>query len=244
MAKNNYKRVLLKISGEALSSLKGDDSQSQGLCKEMLEKIAQDICQVHDWGVQIAIVIGGGNFFRGVKGVTDHRLDRAVSDQIGMLATVMNGLALRSAIEDEGVPCRLMTSVPMSSVSEFFVREKAIRHLEKNRVVIFAAGTGNPFFTTDTCAALRAAETKCQLMLKATMVNGLYDDDPKSNPNAQFIPYTNYSEVIEKGYKVMDATALTLARENNLPLRIFSIYPQNSFADVIKSVGHFTHIDV
>lgn len=244
MAKSIYKRVLLKISGESLASPRAEDTQAQGLSQAMLDKIAQDICQVHDWGVQIAVVIGGGNFFRGVKGVTDHRLDRTVSDQIGMLATVMNGLALRSAIEEEGISCRLMTSVPMNSVSEFFVREKAIRHLEKNRVVIFAAGTGNPFFTTDTCAALRASETNCQLMLKATMVNGLYDEDPKINPEAKFIPYTNYNEVIEKGYKVMDATALTLARENNLPLRIFSIYPQNSFADVIKSVGQFTHVDV
>ncbi len=243
MSKIPYKRVLLKLSGEALSSaLPVSADESYGISQEMLERIALDVQEVYDLGVQICIVVGGGNIFRGAHGVANHNLDRTTSDHMGMLATVINGLALHSAIEAEGIPCRLMSAIPMSTVAQPYVRQRAIRHMEKGRVLVFVAGTGNPYFTTDTAATLRAIEMNCDLLLKATKVDGVYTKDPAVHADAVFIPHLSYQEVLEKKLAVMDATAITLAQENAIPLRVFSIYNKNSFPDVIRNVGKFTKI--
>lgn len=242
MSKVAFKRVLLKLSGEALASLTPDNSANVGISQEMLERIAHDIKNVYDLGVQICIVVGGGNIFRGVHGMATHDLNRTTSDHMGMLATIINGLALHNAIEAEGVPCRLMTAVPMETIAELYVRLRAIRHMEKGRVIIFAGGTGNPYFTTDTAATLRASEMGCDLLLKATKVDGVYTNDPVKNPDAEFIPNLSYQDVLINKLGVMDATAITLAQENHLPLRIFSIYTENGFKDAISNTGRFTKI--
>lgn len=243
MSKIPFKRVLLKISGEALASIRPEvESDTYGISQEMLEKIAIDVQEVYDLGIQICIVVGGGNIFRGVHGVSKHNIDRATSDHMGMLATVINGLALQNAIEGEGIPCRLMSAIPMNTVAQHYVRQRAIRHLEKGRVVIFVAGTGNPYFTTDTAATLRATELGCDLLLKATKVKGVFTKDPVQFSDAEFIPHMTYADVLEKKINIMDATAITLAQENKIPMRIFSIYEKNSFPDVMKNVGQFTKI--
>lgn len=242
MSKNIFKRVLLKLSGEALASLSPDESDRFGISQEMLERIALDIKSVHDLGIQVGVVVGGGNIFRGAHGVAHHDLDRTTSDHMGMLATVINGLALHNAIQAEGTPCRIMSAIPMDTVAESYIRQRAIRHMEKGRVVVFSAGSGNPYFTTDTAAALRASELKCDLLLKATKVDGVYSADPKTTPSAEFLSKLTYNEVVERGLNVMDATAITLARENHIPMRVFSIYNENGFAKVLQNQGRYSTI--
>lgn len=232
-----YKRVLLKISGEALSGLM--PGQSLGISQEMLHKVATDIRNVVESGIEVCIVIGGGNIYRGVSGSKAHGIDRTTSDHMGMLATVINALALQNAIEHENIPCRVMTSIPMQTMGEVYIRRRAIRHMEKGRVVIFAAGTGNPFFTTDTAAALRALEMDCDLLLKATKVDGVYDKDPKIHSDAIHYNKLNYTDLLSQKLEVMDATAVALVREHNLPLAVFSIYEEDSFKNVL--IGRAKH---
>lgn len=242
MSKNpgiKYKRVLLKISGEALASLK-PDKNAQGIDQDMLLKVANDIRQVCSFGVQVAIVVGGGNIYRGISGVQNHGIDRATSDYMGMLATVINALALQNAIEQVGIECRVMTAIPMQSIGEQYIRRRASTHLDKGRVVIFAAGTGNPYFTTDTAAALRALEIGCDLLLKATKVHGVYDSDPVKNPKAVHYSKLSYNAIITNELTVMDTAAVVLVKENKLPLAVFSIYDDNGFANVIQGKGPFT----
>ncbi|MEI8296112.1 MAG: UMP kinase [Alphaproteobacteria bacterium] len=236
-----HSRVLLKISGEALAPPE-PLSSPHGIDPAMLEKLGLDIKNVHDSQIEICIVIGGGNIFRGDSGSETHGIDRATSDYMGMLATVINALALQSALEALDVPCRVMTAIPMPTIGEPYIRRRAIRHLEKKRVVIFAAGTGNPFFTTDTAAALRASEMGCDLLLKATKVDGVYSDDPTKNAQAVFYPTLNYHDVLFNGLNIMDATAVALARENHVPIAVFSIYDTNGFSNVLKKQGRFTLI--
>jgi uridylate kinase len=242
MSKPAFKRVLLKLSGEALASLNQDDSENFGISQEMLERIAIDIKTVHSLGVQIGIVIGGGNIFRGAHGVSHHAIDRGTSDYMGMLATVINALALHNAIQAEGTPCRIMSALPIEAIAETYIRQRAIRHMEKGRVVVLAAGSGNPYFTTDTAAALRASELGCDLLLKATKVDGIYTKDPKKSSDAEFLKELTYDEVVKRGLNVMDTTAITLAKENHIPLRVFSIYKENGFADVLQNQGRYSTI--
>lgn len=236
-----HRRVLLKISGEALASLHKDNKTSFGLDQMMLAKIAQDIKSVHDQGVQIGIVVGGGNFFRGAS-TTLPTLDRSSADYVGMLATVMNAVALQSVLMHIGVPTRHVSSIPVNAVAEHYVRGRSLHHLQKGRVVIFSGGTGNPYFTTDTAAVLRASEMECDLLLKATKVDGVYCSDPVLNPQAIRYDHITYQEVEEGRLKVMDATAVTLARENKLPIAIFSIYEPDNFAKVLSQTTSFTLI--
>lgn len=237
----NYKRVLLKISGEALSGLTHSPNQ-QGIDQEMLHKVASDIRTVVKNGIEVCIVVGGGNIYRGVSGVQNHGIDRTTSDHMGMLATVINAIALQNAIEQQGTPSRVMTAIAMDAIGEFYIRRRAIRHMEKGRVVIFAAGIGNPFFTTDTAAALRALEMDCDLLLKATKVDGVYDKDPKKAPDAIHYNTLTYNDLLTNKLAVMDATAIALVREHNLPLAVFSIYEPNSFLNVLNGIGKFTLI--
>jgi uridylate kinase len=213
-----YKRVLLKLSGEAFA---GD--QGYGIDPNFLEYITAEIKGLVDEGVQLAVVIGGGNIFRGITGL-EIGIDRATGDYMGMLATVINALALQSALEKlRGIPTRVLSAIEMRQVAEPYIRRRAIRHLEKGRVVIFAAGTGNPFFSTDTAGALRAAEISAQLFIKATKVDGIYTDDPVKNPQAEFIDEISYLETINRGIRVMDHTALTLCMENKIPILVLNI---------------------
>lgn len=213
-----YKRVLLKLSGEAFA---GD--QGYGIDPNFLEYITAEIKGLVDEGVQLAVVIGGGNIFRGITGL-EIGIDRATGDYMGMLATVINALALQSALERlRGIPTRVLSAIEMRQVAEPYIRRRAIRHLEKGRVVIFAAGTGNPFFSTDTAGALRAAEISAQLFIKATKVDGIYTDDPIKNPQAEFIDEISYLETINRGIRVMDHTALTLCMENKIPILVLNI---------------------
>ena len=212
-----YKRVLLKLSGEALM---GD--QSFGISPEMLKYVADEVRSVVDLGVEIAIVVGGGNIFRGVK-ATSFGMERTAADHMGMLATVMNSLALQDALEKQGMQTRVQTAISMHEVAEPYILRRAVRHLEKGRVVIFAAGTGNPYFTTDTAAVLRAQEVHAQVLLKATKVDGLFEADPVENPDAAFIASTSYMQVLENQLKVMDMTAISLAMDNDLPLIVFNL---------------------
>ncbi len=217
-----YKRILLKLSGEALL---GDTPF--GISPEVMDEIAREIAEVYRLGVEIGIVIGGGNIFRGVAGASKG-MDRASADYMGMLATVINSLALQDALERQGVTTRVQSAIEMREVAEPYIRRRAIRHLEKNRVVIFAAGTGNPFFTTDTAAALRALEIGAEALLKATKVDGVYERDPLQDPQARKFDHLRYQEVLERGLKVMDATAISLAMENKLPIVVFNLrQPQN-----------------
>ena len=231
-----YKRVLLKISGEALMG-EGD----YGIDFGTIRRISEDVKLVLDLGVQVCLVVGGGNIFRGVSGATKG-MDRANADYMGMLATVMNAIALQNGLETVNVPTRVLSAIPMSSVCEPYIRRRAIRHMEKGRVVIFAAGTGNPFFTTDTTAALRAAEMNCDMLLKGTQVDGVYDSDPKLNPYATLLKNLTFHDVLAKDLKVMDASAISLARENDIPILVFSIHKAGGFRDVITGNGSCTVI--
>jgi uridylate kinase len=237
----HYKRVLLKISGEALAGL-NPAGKATGIDQDMLMKVASDIKNVIEAGIEVCLVVGGGNIYRGVSGSQSHGIDRATSDYMGMLATVINSMALQSAIEQLGLQSRVMTAIPMHAMGELYIRRRAIRHMEKGRVVIFAAGTGNPYFTTDTAAALRALEMDCDLLLKATKVDGVYDCDPHLHDHACFYETLTYQQVLEKQLAVMDATAIALIRENRLPIAVFSIFEENNFFKAVHGQGKFTLI--
>ena len=229
-----YRRVLLKVSGEALMG-----EQPYGIDPTVIDRIAADVLTVRDLGVEVALVVGGGNIFRGVSGAADG-IERATADYMGMLATVMNALAMQAALERLEVPTRVLSAIPMSAVCEPYVRRRAERHLERGRVVIFAAGTGNPFFTTDTAAALRASEMNCEALMKGTQVDGVYSADPNKDPNAERYSRLNYLEVLARDLNVMDASAVSLARENKIPIIVFSIHESGGFADVVSGKGAYT----
>jgi uridylate kinase len=231
-----YKRVLLKVSGEALMA-----GRDYGLDNDRVRAIAADIGAVHAMGVQVCLVIGGGNIFRGVSGAAAG-MERAQADYIGMLATVMNALAMQSALEAGGVPTRVQSAIPMASVCEPYIRRRAERHMEKGRVVIFAAGTGNPFFTTDTAAALRATEMTCDALFKGTQVDGVYSADPRRTQGAERYEELTYQDVLANQLAVMDAAAISLARENGLPIVVFNIHAPGAFAAVVRGEGRFTRI--
>ncbi len=228
-----YRRVLLKLSGEALMG-----GRSFGIDPDIVQAIAAEIRDVVKLGVQIGVVVGGGNIFRGVEG-SARGMERTQADNMGMLATVINSLAIQSVLESLGVRCRVQTAIEMREVAEPFIRRRATRHLEKGRVVIFAAGTGNPYFTTDTAAALRAAEIQADVILKATKVDGIYDKDPMKHADAKMYKKISYTETLAKNLKVMDATAVSLCRENNIPIRVFNIGKKGNIKSVIcgKTVG-------
>jgi uridylate kinase len=231
-----YRRVLLKISGEALMG-----EREYGQDPAVIARIASEIQQVHALGVQVCLVIGGGNIFRGLAGAANG-IERATADYMGMLATVINSLAMQSALERLAVVTRVLSAISMQSVCEPYIRRRAIRHMEKGRVVIFAAGTGNPFFTTDTAAALRASEMSCDALLKGTKVDGVYSADPKKVRTAERYEHLTYLEVLSRDLQVMDAAAISLARENRIPILVFSIQETGGFADVVTGRGRFTVI--
>ena len=222
------RRVLLKLSGEAFA----DSELGYGIDPATVRRVASEVGAAIEQGVEVAIVVGGGNIFRGVSSAAAG-MDQASADYMGMLATVINALALRDALEKEGVETRVQSAISMQQLAEPYIRLRAIRHLEKGRVVIFAAGTGNPFFTTDTAAALRAAEIGADVVLKATMVDGVYDSDPKINPDAEFITEIGYMDVLARGLNVMDLTAVTMCKENNLPIRVFSLQVPGNITKVV-----------
>lgn len=223
-----YKRVLIKLSGEALA---GDEGF--GICGKVLEKIASEIAQLHKLGTEIAIVVGGGNIHRGVAGATAG-MDRATSDYMGMMATVINSLALQDTLERKGVYTRVQSAIVMQEVAETYIRRRAIRHLEKKRVVIFAAGTGNPYFTTDTTAALRANEIGAEVIMKATKVDGVYDKDPMKHNDAVKFDRLSYIDVLNKGLKVMDSTAISLCMDNNMDIVVFNMFQSGNIQKVIS----------
>ncbi len=231
-----YKRVLLKVSGEALMGHK-----EYGLDAETLARISDDVSKVVASGVEVCLVVGGGNIFRGISGAAAG-MDRAQADYMGMLATVMNALGLQSVMERHGVQTRVQSAIPMSTVCEPYIRRRAQRHMEKGRVVIFAAGTGNPFFTTDTAAALRAAEMNCDALLKGTQVDGVYTADPRKDPGAERYDQLTYHDVLAQDLAVMDAAAISVARENGLPIIVFDIHAPGAFASVMRGEGRFTKI--
>ena len=232
--KNSYKRVLLKISGEALM---GD--LSYGLNPPTVERIAQEIKIVHQMGIEICMVIGGGNIFRGLQG-SAQGMERTTADYMGMLATVMNALAMQSALEGLGVHTRVISAIPMDQVCEPYIRRRAVRHLEKERVCIFAAGTGNQYFTTDTAATLRATEMGCEAILKGTKVDGIYDKDPVQHADAKKYNSVSFDEVLQKRLAVMDASAIALARDNSLPIIVFSLNEEGGFKSILSGEGSFT----
>ena len=223
-----YHRVLLKLSGEALMGNLG-----YGIDPKVVADIAQEIAEVINQGVQLAVVVGGGNIFRGVK-ASAAGMDRATADYIGMIATVMNAMTLQDALEQIDIPTRVLTAIAMQEVAEPYIRRRAIRHLEKGRVVIFGAGSGNPFFTTDTTAALRAAEIDAEVVFKATKVDGVYDEDPAVNPNARRYNSLTYSQVLAKDLKVMDSTAIALCKDNNIPIMVFDLSVSGNIVRAIK----------
>ena len=231
-----FKRVLLKISGEALM---GD--QGYGLHPPTVERIAAEVKTVHDLGAEICMVIGGGNIFRGLQG-SAQGMERTTADYMGMLATVMNALAMQSSLEEQGVHTRVVSAIPMDQVCEPYIRRRAVRHLEKKRVVIFAAGTGNPYFTTDTAATLRAREMACEAIFKGTQVDGIYDKDPKQHSDAVRYDAVTYDEVLQKRLKVMDASAIALARDNNLPIIVFSLDEPGGFRGILSGNGTYTKV--
>lgn len=235
-AASKYRRVLLKISGEVLMG-----SKEFGLDSDTISRIANDVKDGCDLGAQVCLVIGGGNIFRGLSGATVG-IERASGDYMGMLATVINALALQSALEGIGVHTRVLSAIPMSSICEPYIRRRAIRHMEKGRVVIFAAGTGNPFFTTDTAAALRASEMGCDALFKGTKVDGVYSADPTRDKTATRYERLNYLDVLSRDLKVMDASAISLARENRIPILVFSIHEAGGFAQVLSGKGRSTII--
>ena len=231
-----YRRVLLKLSGEALMG-----ELDYGIEPEVIQRIAAEVAAVRKLGIEVAIVIGGGNIFRGA-GLARAGMDRVTGDYMGMLATVINALAVQSVLEGKGITTRVLSAIPMSTVCEPYIRRRAVRHMEKGRVVIFAAGTGNPFFTTDTAAALRAVEMGCDALLKGTQVDGVYDSDPKSNPDAKRYEHLDYQEVLSRNLRVMDTAAIALARENKVPILVFSIHNPGGFAEVVSGGGKYTII--
>jgi len=231
-----YKRVLVKVSGEGLMG-----PSEYGLHNDTVLKLARDIKTVVAAGRQVCLVIGGGNIFRGLSG-TANGMDRTTADYMGMLATIINALAVQNALEFLGVPTRVQSAIAMAQVCESYIRRRAVRHMEKGRVVIFAAGTGNPFFTTDTAAALRAVEMNCDALLKATQVDGVYDSDPKKNKTAQRYDRLTFDKVIADDLKVMDTAAIALARENRLPIIVFNMHEENAVAHVLEGKGRFTVI--
>ncbi len=233
----NYKRVLLKVSGEALM---GD--REYGLDEDMVDRIAAEVRDVTELGVEVCLVIGGGNIFRGLAGAA-RGMERASADYMGMLATVINSLAMQNALEKLGVQTRVQSAIPMATVAEPYIRRRAMRHLEKGRVIIFGAGTGNPFFTTDTAAALRASEMGCDALLKGTKVDGVYDTDPVKNAKAKRYNRLTYRKVLSEDLGVMDHTAISLARENAIPILVFSIYEPGAFAQVLCGKGRSTIIN-
>ena len=243
MVKNNniqpikYSRVLIKISGEALMGPDG-----YGLHPPTVEKIAYEISQVHQLGVEVCLVIGGGNIFRGLQG-SAQGMERTTADYMGMLATVMNALAMQSALEGLSVFTRVISAIPMDQICEPYIRRRAVRHLEKRRLVIFAAGTGNPYFTTDTAATLRATEMKCEAIFKGTQVSGIYDSDPKINATAKHLNTVTYDTILQKNLKIMDASAIALARDNKLPIIVFSLSEPDGLLGIIQGRGKFTKVE-
>ncbi|NQX84756.1 MAG: UMP kinase [Flavobacteriaceae bacterium] len=233
-----YKRILLKLSGEALMG-----ERQYGIDPERLAEYAQDIKEITNLGIEVAIVIGGGNIFRGVAGASNG-MDRVQGDHMGMLATVINGLALQSALEDAEIPTRLQTAIKINEVAEPFIRRKAMRHLEKGRVVIFGGGTGNPYFTTDSAAVLRAIEVEADVILKGTRVDGIYNADPEKNADAIKFDHISFEDVLRKGLKVMDTTAFTLSQENNLPIIVFDMNTKGNLLKVVTGENIGTTVNV
>ena len=233
-----YHRILLKLSGEALMG-----NQSHGIDPKRIDKYAKEIKKVFDIGTEVAIVIGGGNIFRGVSG-SSKGMDRVQADYMGMLATVINGLALQGALENNNVPTRLQTAIKIEAIAEPFIKRKATRHLEKGRVVIFGSGTGNPFFTTDSAAVLRAIEINADVILKGTRVDGIYNDDPEKNIEATKFENLSFDEVLKKGIKVMDTTAFTLSQENKLPIIVFDINTPENLYKVVKGENIGTRVNL
>ncbi|MFT6451979.1 MAG: uridylate kinase [Halocynthiibacter sp.] len=231
-----YRRVLLKISGEALMG-----PQGFGLHPPTVERIAREIQAVHGMGVEICMVIGGGNIFRGLQG-SAQGMERTTADYMGMLATVMNALAMQGALEALDINTRVISAIPMDTVCEPYIRRRAVRHLEKGRVCIFAAGTGNPYFTTDTAATLRANEMSCEAIFKGTKVDGVYDKDPAKYPDAKRYERVSYDEVLQKHLGVMDASAIALARDNSLPIIVFSLDEPNGFCGILEGKGTYTTV--
>lgn len=226
--KPTYQRILLKLSGEALAG-----KQGTGINTAVIQQIARDVAEVHRTGIQIGLVIGGGNIFRGVAASAEG-MDRASSDYMGMLATMINSLALQDALEKEGVPTRVQSAIAMAEIAEPYIRRKAIRHLEKGRIVIFGAGTGNPYFTTDTAASLRAMEINAQVLMKATKVDGIYDKDPVKHADAVKYDKISYIDVLNKGLQVMDSTAISLCMDNKLPILTFDLTKEGNIMKVVK----------
>lgn len=233
-----YKRILLKLSGEALMG-----NRQYGIDPERLAEFAEEIKQIVDLDVEVAIVIGGGNIFRGVSGAL-HGMDRVQGDHMGMLATVINGLALQGALEDAGVPTRLQSAIQINEVAEPFIRRRAMRHLEKKRVVIFGGGTGNPYFTTDSAAVLRAIEIKADVILKGTRVDGIYNVDPEKDSQAVKFDFISFDDVLKKGLKVMDTTAFTLSQENELPIIVFDMNKKGNLKKVVKGENIGTTVNL
>ena len=232
-----YRRILLKLSGEGLMG-----ERDYGIDPDTVDRICDDIKSVHDQGVQVCLVIGAGNIFRGLSAAAKG-VERTSADYMGMLATVINSLAVQSVLESKGVQTRVQSAIPMATVCEPYIRRKAVRHMEKNRVVIFAGGTGNPFFTTDTAAALRAVEMNCDALLKGTQVDGVYDADPKTNKNAKRFEKLSYQDVLTRNLRVMDTSAIALARENEVPILVFSIHNPGGLQEVVFGGGTFTIIN-
>ena len=231
-----HKRILIKISGESLMG-----KSEYGIDVSIINQISLEIKKVYKSKYQICIIIGGGNIFRGIKGASEG-IDRSTSDYMGMLATVMNALSLQSSLEKIKVPTRVQSAISMSQIAEPYIRRRALRHLQKNRIVIFAAGTGNPFFSTDTAATLRASELDCKLIIKATKVDGIYNKDPLKNKNAKLIKNISYNEVINKNLKVMDLTAISLAKDTKIPIYITNIFKKNSLINVLNRRGSYSKI--
>jgi uridylate kinase len=231
-----YKRILLKLSGEALMG-----AQQHGIDPQRIKAYAEEIKSLHEMGTEIAIVIGGGNIFRGVSGASEG-MDRVQADYMGMLATVINGLALQSALENAEVPTRLQTAIKIEAIAEPFIKRRATRHLEKGRVVIFGSGTGNPFFTTDSAAALRAVEINADVILKGTRVDGIYNADPEKDKEAVKFDALSFDEVLHKGLKVMDTTAFTISQENNLPIIVFDMNTPGNLEKVVKGENVGTRV--
>ena len=229
-------RILIKLSGEALMGNSG-----YGIDVSTINFISKEIKKIAELDYEICLIIGGGNIFRGVKGASEG-IDRSTSDYMGMLATIMNALSLQSCLEKINIPTRVQSAISMSQIAEPYIKRKAVRHLKKKRIVIFAAGTGNPFFSTDTAASLRASEMSCSKIIKATKVNGIYDSDPNQDKNAKLIKNITYSEVITKNLKVMDITAISLAKESNIPIFITNIFEENSLIRALKEEGNYSKI--
>ncbi len=235
-----YKRVLLKLSGEVLMGKK-----SFGHDFDVVNRIAKEIVDIHDLGVEICVVVGGGNIYRGSNPeLNGNGMEKASADYIGMLATIINALTLQSAIENFGINCRVMSAIPMATICEPYIRRKGMRHLQKGRIVIFAGGTGNPFFTTDTAATLRAIEMGCEVLLKGTQVDGIYSDDPKKNVNSTKYSTISFNDVIRKNLKVMDTSAISLARDHDMPIIVFSIKEENALVKVLSGDGNCTVVSL